>query len=312
MRQLAAAGYDVAVLARGRAGVEAAADEVRAEGRQALALQVDVADNAAVDEAAERIENELGPIEVWVNSAFVGALDYTWDQTPEKFRRITEVTYYGQVHGMQAALRYMRPRDRGSIVNVSSSLAHRGIPLQGAYCGAKHAIKGYTESLRVELAATESKVSVSMVTLPGVNTPQFDWNDDQLQQGHPMPVPPIYQPEVAAKAIVDVAQRPRHDVWVGTPTVMTVLGARFAPAVVDWRLARTGISSQTTDADLDRYGSNLFEPRDEEHDAGARGGFTDQSRGADPVSAIGAVVGRAVGITAGFGLRTVSAVLDRL
>jgi NAD(P)-dependent dehydrogenase (short-subunit alcohol dehydrogenase family) len=312
VRQLAEAGYDVAVIARGRAGVEAAAEEVRAAGRQALALQVDVADAEAVDKAAERIEVDLGPIEVWVNNAFVGALDYTWDQDPEKFRRITEVTYYGQVHGMLAALRYMRPRDRGSIVNISSSLAHRAIPLQGAYCGAKHAIKGYTESLRVELQATGSKVTVSMVTLPAVNTPQFDWNDDQLGQGHPMPVPPIYQPEVIAKAVVDVARRPRHDVWVGTPAVLSVLGSRLAPAIVDWRLARTGVSSQTTDAELARYGSNLFEAKDDEHDRGARGGFSDQARTIDPVSAIGAVVGRTVGRTVGFGLRTVSAVLDRL
>ncbi|WP_304050727.1 SDR family oxidoreductase, partial [Jatrophihabitans endophyticus] len=205
VRELARNGYSVAVLARGAAGVEGAVRDVEAEGGRALGLTVDVSDATAVDDAASRIEDELGPIDVWVNNAFVGALRYSWDQPLEDVHRITEVTYYGQVYGTQAALARMRPRDRGSIVNISSSLAHRGIPLQSAYCAAKHAVKGYTESVRVELAGTGSQVAVSLVTLPGVNTPQFDWNDnDFADEGRPMPVPPIYQPEVVARTVVDV------------------------------------------------------------------------------------------------------------
>ena len=249
---------------------------------------------------------------MWINNAFVGALRFSWDMDEREFARITEVTYFGQVHGMQAALRRMRGRDRGSIVNVSSSLAHRGIPLQAAYCGAKHAIKGYTESVRTELAATGSAVTVSMVTLPGVNTPQFNWNENAFEDRHPMPVPTIYQPETAARTIVDVAQRPRHDAWVGVPTVGTVLGARFAPGIVDWQLKRSGIDSQLTDADLPRYADNLFEPADDEVDRGAHGPFDDQARDFDPVSWLGSRVGRVAAAGATRSLNVVGRIVDRL
>lgn len=308
VREFARQGYDVAVLARGAAGVQGAVDEVEQLGVRALGLTVDVSDAAAVAEAGERIESELGPIEVWVNNAFVGALRYSWDQPLDDVRRITDVTYYGQVYGTQVALRHMRGRDRGSIVNVSSSLAHRGIPLQSAYCGAKHAVKGYTESLRVELAATGSRVAVSLVTLPGVNTPQFDWNDnDFADEGRPMPVPPIYQPEVAARTIVDVAQRPRHDAWVGAPTVATILGNRLAPSVVDWQLARSGKSSQLTEG-TSSDAANLYEARDQDADHGSRGAFTDIARDIDPVSWLGARVGRAAGQTLRLGLTLIDRV----
>ncbi|WP_375487091.1 SDR family oxidoreductase [uncultured Jatrophihabitans sp.] len=313
VRELAAAGFDVAVLARGQAGLDATTAEVRAVGRRACGIPTDVAHLDQVEAAVDTIEAELGPISVWVNNAFVGALRYSWDLPDEDFRRITEVTYFGQVNGMQAALRVMRPREQGSIVNVSSSLAHRGIPLQSAYCGAKHAIKGYTESLRVELAATGSPVTVSLVTLPGVNTPQFDWNDNQFpERGHPMPVPPIYQPEVAARTIVDVAQRPRHDAWVGAPTVATVLGNRFAPGLVDWQLRRSGVSSQFADGDLPRYPNNLHEPGDETHDRGAHGSFDDQARDSDPVSWLGMHLGRVLARTASTGLGLLEAAANRV
>jgi NAD(P)-dependent dehydrogenase (short-subunit alcohol dehydrogenase family) len=312
VRQLAAAGFDVAVLARGRAGLEAAADEVREAGRRALTVVTDVSDAKQVEDAATQIEEQLGPIDVWVNNAFVGNLRYSWDLSDDDFRQITDVTYYGQVYGTQAALRRMRPRNHGSIVNVSSSLAHRGIPLQSAYCGAKHAVKGYTESVRVELASTGSAVSISLVTLPGVNTTQFNWNENEFpERGHPMPVPTIYQPEVAARTIVDVAQRPRHDAWVGVPTVATVLGNRLAPGIVDWQLRRSGVASQFTDEDLPRYGPNLYEPADDLVDRGAHGPFDDQARDSDPVSWMGMRVGRLVGRVANTGLRIASKVADR-
>ena len=313
VRELAAAGFDVAVLARGRAGIDAAADEVRQAGQRALALTTDVADAKQVEDAAAQIEEQLGPIDVWVNNAFVGALRYSWDLSDDDFRQITDVTYYGQVYGTQAALRRMRPRNQGSIVNVSSSLAHRGIPLQSAYCGAKHAVKGYTEAVRVELAATGSDVSVSLVTLPGVNTTQFNWNENQFpERGHPMPVPPIYQPEVAARTIVDVAQRPRHDAWVGLPTAATVLGNRFAPGIVDWQLRRSGVASQFVDEDLPRYGPNLYDPADDAVDRGAHGPFDDQARDSDPVSWLGMRVGRLAAHAANAGLTVASAIVDRL
>ncbi|MHA3701827.1 SDR family oxidoreductase [Jatrophihabitans sp. YIM 134969] len=311
VREFAKRGVDVAVLARGEAGIAAAVAEVEEQGRRGLAVVCDVADPAAVDAAAERVEAELGPIAFWVNDAFVGALSTSWDLTDDEFDRITRVTYFGQVHGMRAALRHMRPRRAGSIVNVSSSLAHRGIPYQAAYCGAKHAIKGYTESVRAELLADDSPVTVSMVSLPGVNTPQFDWNavhgDDDR---HPMPVAPLYQPEVPARVIVDVAFRPRHDAWVGTPTALSVLGNRLAPTVVDWYLARTSYDAQRSDDPLPRAAENLDSPSDDTHDHGAHGAFDEIARTTDPVSWIGARVGRTVGRSVRVGLKVASAVLD--
>ena len=283
VREFAAAGYDVAVLARGHAGVDAAVSEVQRAGRRGLALYTDVADREAVQEAADRVERELGPIDVWVNVAFAGSLSFFWDTTPEEFERMTEVTYYGQVNGTRAALRHMRDRDRGAIINVSSAMAYRSIPLQSAYCGAKHAIKGMTESLITELRATGSHVTIGLVTLPGVNTTQFDWNLNKMPQ-HPMPVPPIVQPEVCARAIRYSAEHPRRNMWVGIATAYTVLGNRVAPAFVDWYLGRTGVASQQTDQDAPRWGSNVFEPRDDDTDRGARGAFSAKAATRDPVS----------------------------
>jgi NAD(P)-dependent dehydrogenase (short-subunit alcohol dehydrogenase family) len=286
VREFTAAGYDVAVLARGAAGLAATREEVEGAGRRCLAIACDVSDGAAVEEGAARVEAELGPIDVWVNNAFVGALSWFWDTTPEEFDRITAVTYGGQVHGMRTALQLMRPRDRGAIVNVSSALAHRAIPLQGAYCGAKHAIKGVSESVMTELRASGSRVTVDLVTLPGVNTPQFGWNLNKMPRD-PAPVPPLVQPEVAARMIRFAAEHPRRNSWVGLGTVQTVLGNRVAPWFLDRYLARTGIDGQQTDRSTHpESGHNLFEPRDEHEDLGAHGAFDDTSSDRDPVSAL--------------------------
>ncbi len=309
VRELATHGYDVAVLARGRAGIDGAVADVESTGRQALGLRVDVSDAEQVDAAASRIESELGPIDIWVNAAFVGSLAFSWDLRADEVRRITEVTYLGAVHGMQAALRHMRDRDRGSIVNVSSSLAHRGIPLQSAYCGAKHAIKGYTDSVNAELAHEGSQVTVSMIVIPGVNTPQFDWVLDRMNSGHPQPVAPIFSPEVAARAVVRTAMAPRRTVWVGSPTPLAILGNRLAPSFLDWYLGRYGVASQTA-ADKPATGvDNLFAPLDDDVDHGAHGAFDDQSRDSDPVSWLSDHIGRGVGRVAGLGLRGLTAVL---
>jgi NAD(P)-dependent dehydrogenase (short-subunit alcohol dehydrogenase family) len=282
VRELADAGYDVAVLARGRAGLEGAASDVEKAGRRALTCPTDVADAEAVLQAATAVEDDLGEIDLWVNVAFLGSLAFSWDTTLAEFRRITEVTYYGQVHGTMAALERMRPRDRGVIVNIGSAMAFRSIPLQSAYCGAKHAVKGFTESVVTELAHEKSKVKVCQVHLPGLNTPQFNWNASKMPR-HPMPVPPIFQPELAAKAVVHLARRPRRSIWVGLSTAYTILGERLAPKLLDLYLARTGVSGQQTDADHPRWGANLFEPQDDEVDRGAHGSFDDQAHDSDPM-----------------------------
>jgi NAD(P)-dependent dehydrogenase (short-subunit alcohol dehydrogenase family) len=281
VRELAQRGYDVAILARGAAGLRGAAADVRQAGRQALPIAVDVADHDAVERAATQVETDLGQIDVWVNVAFVGSLAFAWDTSMEEFRRMTEVTYYGQVHGTLAALARMRPRDHGVIINVGSALASRSIPLQSAYCGAKHAVNGFTESVICELAHEKSKVKLCMVQLPGVNTPQFDWNLNKMPN-HPMPVPPIFQPEVPARGIAFLADHPRRNMWVGFSTAYTILGERLAPKLLDVYLGRTGVKSQQTTGDAPRYGSNVFEPQDEHEDRGARGSFSGKGHTRDP------------------------------
>jgi NAD(P)-dependent dehydrogenase (short-subunit alcohol dehydrogenase family) len=279
--EFARKGYDVAILARGQAGLDGAVTEVEKEGGRGLGVPTDVADDEAVESAAQRIEDELGEIDVWVNVAFVGSLAYSWDTTMEEFRRMTEVTYYGQVHGTLAALRRMRPRNSGVIINVGSAMAYRSIPLQSTYCGAKHAIKGFTESVMCELASEKSKVKLCMVQLPGLNTPQFDWNLNKMGK-HPMPVPPIFQPELPGKAIAYLAEHPRRNMWVGISTAYTILGERFAPKIVDLYLGRKGVGSQLTDRNAPRHGSNVFEPRDADEDRGAHGPFDDLAHSHDP------------------------------
>jgi NAD(P)-dependent dehydrogenase (short-subunit alcohol dehydrogenase family) len=281
VREFASRGYDVAILARGAAGLEGAAADVRKAGRGALPVPVDVADHEAVRQAAERVESELGEIGVWVNVAFAGSLAFAWDTSMAEFRRMTEVTYYGQVHGTLAALERMRPRDRGVIINVGSAMAYRSIPLQAPYCGAKHAVKGFTESVMCELAHDRSRVKLCMVQLPGLNTTQFRWNLNKMT-GHPMPVPPIFQPELPARAIAYLAEHPRRNMWVGISTAYTILGERLAPKLLDLYLGRSGVKSQQTNEDLPRLGSNVFEAKDDTEDQGAHGGFDEKAHASDP------------------------------
>src|SRR5947207_1444162 len=271
VRAFARQGADIGLLARGADGLEAARREVEAEGGRALALPTDVADAGQVEAAAERVERELGPIDVWVNNAMVSVFSPVKELRADEIRRVTEVTYLGVVHGTLAALRRMLPRDRGAIVQVGSALAYRGIPLQAAYCGAKHAIQGFTESLRCELLHDGSRVHVTMVQLPAMNTPQFDWVKSRLPR-KPQPVPPIYAPEIAADAIVWAASERRREMSVGAPTVAAIWGDKIASGLLDRYLARTGYDSQQTNepADPDRQ-DNLWYPLSGDH--GAHGRF---------------------------------------
>lgn len=276
VRELTERGWDVAVLARGADGVEAAAAEVRQAGRRAMALQVDVADAAAVEAAADRIEAELGPIELWVNNAMVGTFAEFLDTAPEDFERATHVTYFGVVNGTRAALRRMTPRDRGHVIQVGSALAHRGIPLQAAYCGAKHAITGFSQSVLSELVRNRSGVALSIVDMPALNTPQFNWVKTTFSD-HPQPVPPIFQPEVGATAIADVADKPRRRTWVGESTVGTILGSRFAGDFLDWYLAKNAWEGQMAPEKRDpMLPPNLYEPVP--GDQGAHGVFDDEAK----------------------------------
>jgi len=270
-------GARIALLARGREGLAGTVAAVERLGGKALPLPTDVADFDAVDAAASAAEEALGPIDVWVNDAMTTVFAFFEDIEPDEFRRATEVTYLGAVWGTKAALARMLPRDHGSIVQVGSALAYRGIPLQAPYCGAKHALKGFFESVRTELKHKGSSVRMSMVQLPGTNTPQFAHCRSKLDR-KPMPVPPIYQPEVAADAVHFAAHHRRRQLFVGAPTVYTILGERLAPWLGDWYLARTGVNGQLTNdrEDAPREG-NLFEPVD--GDPGAHGDFDDRSHG---------------------------------
>ncbi|HZU82156.1 MAG TPA: SDR family oxidoreductase [Polyangiaceae bacterium] len=271
VRAFAERGADVALIARGRDALEAAAREVEAHGRRALVLPVDVADAAAVERAADEIEQKLGPIEVWVNDAMVSVFGPFLDITPEEFRRVTDVTYLGYVHGTAAALRRMKPRDRGTIVQVGSALAYRSIPLQSAYCAAKHAVHGLTESIRTELLHDKSRVHITAVELPAVNTPQFTWSRVKLPR-RPQPVPPIFQPEVVADAIVYAAEHRRREIWLAWPSVKAIISDKLAPRIGDLYLAKTGYKAQQTDEPVrpDRP-DDLYDPVP--GDAGAHGEF---------------------------------------
>jgi len=273
-------GASVALLARGTKGLAGAAADVRAAGGRALELPTDVADHEQVYAAAERTEAEFGPIDIWVNVAFSSVFARAVDVTAEEFKRTTDVTYLGFVYGTKAALERMLPRNRGAIVQVGSALAYRGIPLQSAYCGAKHAIQGFTESVRTELLHDKSDVHITMVQLPAVNTPQFDWVLSKLPK-RPQPVAPIYQPEVVARAILHAGDHPmRREYWVGGSTVATLAANAVAPGLLDRYLARTGFSAQQTAAPRDPHQpANLWQPADDEagHDYGSRGAFDDRS-----------------------------------
>ncbi|MER6010712.1 SDR family oxidoreductase [Streptomyces bluensis] len=277
-RAFAARGDRVALLARGREGLAAAADEVERAGGEALVVTVDVSDAKAVEDAAQRVADAFGRIDVWVNNAFAGVFAPFTDITPDEYRRVTEVTYLGCVFGTRAALRHMVPRDRGTIVQVGSALAYRGIPLQSAYCGAKHAIQGFNESLRCELLHAGSGVRTTMVQLPALNTPQFDWVLSRVA-GRARPVAPVYQPEVAARAVVHAAGHARRrEYWVGGSTVATLLANAVAPGVLDRYLARTAFDAQREEGEQAEPG-NLWSPADGPHgrDFGAHGRFDDEA-----------------------------------
>jgi NAD(P)-dependent dehydrogenase (short-subunit alcohol dehydrogenase family) len=298
-------GANVVLIARGEDGLAAAADAVRSAGGTALAVPADVADFDAVERAAEQAEDRFGPIDVWVNVAFTSVFAPFWEIKPDEFRRVTEVSYLGFVHGTMAALARMRPRDRGTIVQVGSALGYRAIPLQSAYCGAKHAVNGFTESVRCELLHEGSKVRITVVQMPAVNTPQFSWVLSRLPR-HPQPVPPIYQPEVAAQGVVfaaDHADRKEH--WVGASTAGTIMAQKFAAPVLDRYLARTGFDSQQTSERVEPgRPSNLWQPVDQPpgSDEGAHGVFDDRARArsaqltvTERVEEAGATVRRALG-----------------
>jgi NAD(P)-dependent dehydrogenase (short-subunit alcohol dehydrogenase family) len=284
-RLFGARGARVGLIARGQAGLDGAARDVQEAGGTALAISADVSDYDQVTAAARQVEQELGPIDVWVNVAFTSVFAPFEQITAAEFRRVTEVSYLGFVHGTMAALALMRPRGRGTIVQVGSALGERSIPLQSAYCGAKHAINGFTSSLRCELRHEKSGVHVTVVQMPAVNTPQFSWVRSRLPR-HPQPVPPIYQPEVAARGVLYAADHPqRKEYWVGASTTATLLANRLAPAVLDRYLARTGYSSQQTSQSIEPGRSDdLFQPVDGTGgtDHGARGIFDDKSHDRSP------------------------------
>ena len=275
-RAFAERGDRVAVLARDETRLRHTEKELQELAGAGLALSVDVADARAVEDAAARIESDLGPIDVWVNNAMASVFGRVADISADEVRRVTEVTYLGSVHGTMAALPRMRERNRGVIVQVGSALAYRAIPAQAAYCGAKHAIRGFVDSLRTELMEEGSAVRVVSVHLPALNTPQFDWSRLKFDR-RPQPVPPIFQPEVAARGILDAADHPTREAWVGGPTVATILANRVIPGLLDRYLARKGIESQLTPASADPHRpDNLFRPV--EGDFAAHGRFDDRSK----------------------------------
>ncbi len=267
-------GDRVALLARNRDGLEAAAEEVRARGGQSLVVEVDVADDAQVEAAAQRVEQELGPIDVWVNNAMAAVFSPFLEVTPEEYRRGVEVTFLGSVNGARAALRRMTERDSGHLIQIGSSLAFRGIPLQSVYCASKHALNGLYDSLRAELLHDGSRVQITSVHMPAMNTPQFRLGLAKMPH-KAQPVPPIYQPEVAARAVVWASEHHRREVWVGASTVATILGSRLAGGLLDHYLGRTGYSSQQTDEPADPEAPDyLFSPVPGDH--GTHGPFDDR------------------------------------
>jgi NAD(P)-dependent dehydrogenase (short-subunit alcohol dehydrogenase family) len=271
-------GAHIGLLARGRVGLEGAKADVEKLGGRGLVLVADVADDKAVEAAAEKLENEFGPIDIWINDAMASVFAPIMEMTPEEFRRVTDVTYLGYVWGTMAALRRMRPRNRGVIIHVGSALAYRGIPLQSAYCAAKHAIQGFTDSLRCELIHDKKDIHVCIVEMPAVNTPQFGWVKNKLPN-KAQPVPPIFQPEVAADAIVFAATHRRREIYVGFPTVEAIIGNKIAPGILDHYLSSYK-TQQTDEPRNPDQPDNLFSPV--EHDFGAHGTFDNLARKYSP------------------------------
>lgn len=276
VRAFADEGADLGLIARSVEGLDGAAREVRSSGRRALVLPLDVADAEAVDEAAARVEAELGPIDIWVNNAMVSVFSPISQMTADEYRRVTEVTYLGYVYGTLSALRRMRGRDAGTIIQIGSALVYRSIPLQSAYCGAKAAIRGFTDSLRTELLHDKSNIKVSMLQLPAVNTPQFDVVKSRLP-GRPQPVPPIYQPEMIAEAALWAAEHHPREMVIAGSALKAIVGQKLVPGLIDHYLAKTGYASQQTGepADPDRV-DNLYSPVP--GDQGAHGSFDERAR----------------------------------
>lgn len=276
VRAFAAEGANLGLIARGRDGLDAAAKEVREAGGEAVVCQVDVADAAAVERAASEIEEHFGQIDIWVNDAMVTVFAPVSEMTAEEYERVTDVTYLGYVYGTLSALKRMRKRDEGTIIQIGSALAYRSIPLQSAYCGGKAAIRGFTDSLRTELLHEGSSVRVTMLQLPAVNTPQFEIQRTKMPK-QPQPVPPIYQPEVIARATLYAAEHAPREMWIAGSTIKAILGQKVAPGLLDRYLARTGVKSQMTDDEIDPdRPDNLFDPAPGDH--GAHGPFDDRAK----------------------------------
>ncbi|HEY9603707.1 MAG TPA: SDR family oxidoreductase [Allocoleopsis sp.] len=280
VRKFAKQGAYIGLVARGRDGLEGARKEVEAAGGKALVLPTDVSDSNQVEAAAAAVEEAFGPIDIWINDAMASVFSPFKEITPDEFRRVTEVTYLGYVYGTMAALRRMLPRDRGKIVQVGSALAYRSIPLQSAYCGAKAAIRGFTDSIRSELIHDGSNVQITMVQMPAVNTPQFGWVKSRLPK-KPQPVPPIFQPEVAAEAIYWAAHNERRELYVGSSSVKAIMANKVAPGLLDYYLASVGYSGQQTDEPVDpNRQNNLWEPVPGDH--GAHGSFDNRAQDSSP------------------------------
>ena len=271
-------GAQVGLLARGETGLEGARRDVENAGGEAITIQTDVADPEQIEAAADAVEDEFGPIDVWVNNAMTSVFSPAKEMESDEYRRVTEVTYLGFVYGTQTAVDRMLPRDEGTIIQVGSALAYRGIPLQSAYCGAKHAVQGFTESVRTELIHDDSDVRLAMVQMPALNTPQFEWVKSRLPK-RAQPVPPIYQPEVAADAIVHAAHHDRDELWVGRSTAKAIIGNKIIPRRLDRMLAKSGFDSQMTDEpEASDREYNLWEPVDRDEDYGIHGRFDDRAR----------------------------------
>jgi NAD(P)-dependent dehydrogenase (short-subunit alcohol dehydrogenase family) len=302
VREFAKRGARIGLLARGKERLEAAKREVIEAGGQAAALPADVADPGQVESAAAEVVRQFGPIDIWINNAMTTVFAPFTEITPAEYKRATEVTYLGAVYGTMSALRRMRPRDQGTIVQIGSALAYRSIPLQAPYCGAKHAIAGFTDSIRSELLHDRSKIHITMVHLPAMNTPQFSWCRSKLPN-HPQPVPPIYAPEVAARAVYWASHHRRRELYVGMPTVTAIYAEKFLPGPADLYLGRTAYESQQTSEPVpaDRK-DNLFEPAP--GDWAAHGVFGDRSSDSSAETwmqehrtAVGAAVLAALGLT---------------
>ena len=274
-RRFAQDGAHLGLVARGETGLEAARREVESLGGRAIVIRADVADASAVEQAADQVEREFGPLDVWINNAMISEYAPVWEMTPDEARHIVEVTLLGQVYGTLAALRRMRPRDHGVIVHVGSALAHRSIPLQSAYCAAKHGVYGFVESLRTELLHEDSRVRVPFVALPGVNTPQFEWTRNKTGR-EVQPVGAIYQPEVAADAIHFAAHHDRKEILVGWPTVQAKLGEQLDASLLDHQLARSAWKGALQGPERPGHPDNFWDPV--EHDYGAHGRFDSRAR----------------------------------